>query len=157
MSFWIKFGAVAVMAIGLFLGGYKYAAALYQADIDAMKAEHALALAEKEKEYRANERKQLEAVAQAWDDYEKEKAKLAESRADRASLRVELERVRNLADGYRSRLSEASANRCKHFEERLARCVGLLEEGTGLATEGAELSQRVSSKKDAVVRIHGAQ
>lgn len=154
---WIKIGAVVLAASAFFFGGYKYAAALYQADIDQLKAGHALALAEKEKEYRANERKQIEAISQAWEDYDKTMAELAESRADRASLRVELERVRNLADGYRARLSEASANPCKHISERLARCVGLLEEGAGLATEGAELSQRVNSKKDAVVRIHSVQ
>lgn len=53
-----------------FLGGYRFAAALYQADIDALKAAHALALADKEKENRANERKQADALAKAWDEVE---------------------------------------------------------------------------------------
>lgn len=153
MSTWIKIGAVAIAAAALFFAGYRFAAALYQADIDAMKADHALALAEKEKENRANERKQADALAQAWEEVEKRKAELAESRADSGNLRIELERVRNLADNYRARLSRAGTDSCKHFAERLDRCVGLLEEGAGLSSEGAGLSQRVSGKHDALVRM----
>lgn len=154
MSTWIKIGAVAVAVAAVFFGGYRFAAALYQSDIDAMKAAHALALADKEKEARANERKQNEALAQAWEEVEKRKAELAESRADSGSLRLELERVRVESDRYRKRLSAAGANPCKHFAVRLERCVGLLEEGSGLAAEGAELSQRVAGKHDALARVH---
>ena len=153
MSTWIKIGAVAVAVAAVFFGGYRFAAALYQSDIDAMKAAHALALAEKEKEHRANERKQSEALSQAWDEVEKRKAELAESRADSGSLRLELERVRVESDRYRKRLSATGANACKHFAERLDHCIGLLEEGSGLAAEGAELSQRVAGKHDALVRM----
>lgn len=154
MSTWIKIGAVAVAVAALFLGGYRFAAALYQADIDELKAAHALALADKEKEARANERKQTEALSAAWEEVEKRKAELAASRADSGSLRLELERVRQLADRYRTRMSSAGANPCKHFAVRLERCVGLLEEGSGLAAEGAELSQRVAGKHDALARVH---
>lgn len=154
MTTWIKIGAVVLVAAALFLGGYRFAAALYQADIDELKASHALALAEKEKENRAHERKQSEALAQAWEEVEKRKAELAESRADSGSLRLELERVRNLTDSYRARLSSAGASTCKHFAVRLERCVGLLEEGAGLSSEGAEISQRVSGKHDALAKMH---
>lgn len=154
MSTWIKIGAVAIAAAALFFAGYRFAAALYQADIDAMKADHALALADKEKEARANERKQNEALSAAWDEVEKRKAELAESRADSGNLRIELKRVRVESNRYRKRLSAAGANSCKHFAERLDRCVGLLSEGTGLAAEGAEISQRVAGKHDALVRMH---
>ena len=154
MSTWIKIGAVAIAAAALFLGGYRFAAALYQAEIDEMKAAHAMALADKEKEARANERKQSEALSKAWDEVEKRKAELAESRADSGSLRLELERVRVQSDSYRKRLSAAGASSCKHFAERLDHCIGLLEEGSGLAAEGAELSQRVAGKHDALARVH---
>lgn len=154
MSTWIKIGAVAIAAAVLFFGGYRFAAALYQADIDELKASHALALADKEKENRANERKQNEALSAAWEEIEKRKAELAESRADSGNLRIELERVRNLADSYRARLSAAGASSCKHFAERLDRCVRLLEEGASLSSEGAGLSQRVSGKHDALARLH---
>lgn len=154
MSTWIKIGAVAIAAAALFLGGYRFAAALYQSDIDAMKAAHAMALADKERENRANERKQSEALSQAWDEVEKRKAELAESRADSGNLRIELERVRVESDRYRKRLSSAGASSCKHFAERLDHCIGLLSEGSGLASEGAELSQRLSGKHDALARIY---
>lgn len=154
MSTWIKIGAVAIAAAALFLGGYRFAAALYQSDIDELKASHAMALAKKEKENRANERKQNEALSQAWEEIEKRKAELAESRADSGSLRLELERVRVESDRYLKRLSTAGASSCKHFAVRLERCVGLLEEGSGLAAEGAELSQRVAGKHDALAKIH---
>lgn len=154
MSTWIKIGAVAIAAAALFLGGYRFAAAMYQSDIDELKAAHAMALADKEKEARANERKQSEALAKAWEEVERQKADLAASRADSGNLRIELERVRQLADRYRTRMSSSGASSCKHFAERLDRCVGLLYEGSGLAAEGASLSQRVSGKHDALVRMH---
>lgn len=154
MSTWIKIGAVAIAAAALFFGGYRFAAALYQSDIDELKASHAMALAEKEKEHRANERKKSEALSQAWDEVERRKAELAASRADSGSLRIELERVRVESDRYRKRLSAAGANPCKNFAVRLERCVGLLSEGSGLASEGAELSQRLSGKHDALARMH---
>ena len=154
MSTWIKIGAIAIAAAALFLGGYRFAAALYQSDIDELKAAHAMALAKKEKEARANERKQNEALSKAWDEVEKRKAELAESRADSGSLRLELERVRVESDRYRKRLSAAGASSCKHFAVRLERCVGLLEEGASLSSEGAGLSQRVSGKHDTLARMH---
>lgn len=154
MSTWIKIGSVAIAAAALFFGGYRFAAALYQSDIDELKASHAMALAEKEKEHRANERKQTEALSAAWEEVERQKADLAQSRADSGNLRIELERVRVQSDSYRKRLSAAGASSCKHFAERLDRCVGLLYEGSGLAAEGAELSQRVSGKHDALARIY---
>lgn len=157
MATWIKTGAGVLAALAVFTSGYWYAAALYQSDIDELKAAHAMALADKEKEYRANAGKQMEALSQAWDDFEKAKADLAESRADSASLRIELERVRQLAERHRAGVSASGANACKHFEERLSRCVGLLEEGSSLSAEGAELSQRVSAKHDAVVKIHSGK
>ena len=151
---WFKPLACVLAAIGIFVSGYKYAASIYQAEIAEIEKNHALALAEKTAELRANERKQMEAVTTAWEEYEKTKAELTKSRATAGNLRIELERMRNLADGYRARLSESGANPCKHFEERLDRCVGLLNEGAGLAAEGAELSQRASAKHDAVIRMH---
>lgn len=154
MSTWIKIGAVVVASAAVFFGGYRFAAALYQADIDELKAAHALALADKEKEARANERKQTEALSAAWDEVEKRKAELAASRADSGNLRLELERVRVESDSYRKRLSAAGASSCKHFAERLDHCVGLLYEGSGLAAEGASLSQRVSGKHDALAKMY---
>ena len=154
MATWVKIGAAVFAAVAIFFGGYRYAAALYQSDIDEMKAAHAMALAQKENEYRANQSKQISAYAEAIDQLEKKSAELAENRADSGNLRLELERVRQLADRYRSRMSSTGASSCKHFAVRLERCVGLLEEGAGLSSEGAAISQRVSGKHDALARLH---
>lgn len=161
---WLKWAGAALAAAALFVSGYKYAASIYQAEIAEIEKNHALALAEKTAELRANERKQMEAVTTAWEEYEKTKAELTKSRATAGNLRIELERMRNLADNYRSRLSRAGADSCKHFAIRLGRCVGLLKEGgslsvrgSDLASEGAGLLGEVAAKKDAVVKIHSAQ
>lgn len=147
MSAWLKYAGCAIVAVLIFGAGYKYAAALYEADIAAIYEANAMALAQKESEYRANASKQILAYNEAIDELEK-------SRSDARSLRDSLERVRLEADRYRSRLPSSSATACKHFSERLAGCVKLLEEGASLATEGAELSIDVARKKDAAVKIH---
>lgn len=161
---WLKWAGAALAAIGIFVSGYKYAASIYQAEIAEIEKNHALAFAEKTNEFRANESKQMEAVTTAWEEYEKTKAELAKSRATAGNLRIELERMRNAADRNLDRLPQTSANPCKHFEERYARCVGLLKEGgslsvrgSDLASEGAGLLGEVAAKKDAVVKIYGGK
>ena len=150
MSTWIKIGAGVLVAATLFVGGYRYAAALYQSDIDELKAAHALALAEKQKEIVANERKQTEALSQAWDDFESAKAELAKSRADAGSLRIELERVRQLDE---NRKRQASASQCRDERAAVARCESLLREGVGLLGEGRDVLQRGAAIHDAVIEL----
>lgn len=167
---WLTDGKVSTwftIVVGLVAGGvifycgYGVASNKYKAEIAEIEKNHALALAEKTNELRANESKQMEAVTTAWEEYEKTKAELTKSRATAGNLRIELERMRNAADRNLDRLSQTSANPCKHFEERYARCVGLLKEGgslsvrgSDLASEGAGLLGEVAARKDAVVKIH---
>lgn len=125
------------------VGGYKYAAALYEADIADMQAQHALALKEKTDEYRAKEQSQAQQLADAWDQLER-------ARAESVDLRADVDRVRKLANGYRAKLSGAGADSCAPVRERLASCTKLLEEGAKLSAEGAELAQRIAEKKDAL-------
>lgn len=154
--------AAGIAASGvIFFCGYGVASNKYKAEIAEIEKSHALALVKKTAELRANESKQMEAVTTAWEEYEKAKAELSKSRASVGDLNAELERMRNTADRNLARLSQAGANPCKHFEERYARCVGLLKEGgslsvrgADLASEGAGLFGEVAAKKDAVVRIH---
>ncbi len=147
MNTWLKVAAYTVAGFLIFGSGYKYAAALYEADIADLEAQHALALKEKTDAYRAKEQSQAQQLADAWDKYEK-------ARAESADLRVDVDRVRKLADDYRARLPAAGADSCDALRERLAGCTKLLEEGAKLSTEGAELSSRVSARKDALVKIH---
>ena len=143
---WLKYLGAALAAAALFVSGYKYAASIYKAEIAQLREEHALATKELTDEYREKERGQAQQLADAWDKYEK-------ARAEYVSLRGDVDRVRKLADNYRSRLSEAGTDSCDAIKERLASCTRLLEEGAELSAEGARLSQGIAAKKDAVVKI----
>lgn len=148
MGVWLKVGGALFAAIALFASGYKYAAALYEADIADMQAQHALALKDKTDEYRAKEQSQAKQLADAWDALER-------ARAESVNLRGDVDRVRKLADNYRSRLSAAGTDSCDAVKERLASCTKLLEEGAKLSAEGAELAQRIAEKKDALSTVTG--
>lgn len=143
---WLKYAGIALAGILIFVSGYKYAAALYEADIADMKAQHALATKELTDEYREKERGQAQQLADAWDALER-------ARAESVDLRDDVERVRKLADGYRTKLSGIGSDSCDAVRERLASCTELLSEGAGLSAEGADLAERVAARKDAVVKI----
>lgn len=147
---WFKYLGAAFAAAAFFIGGYKYAAALYKADIADMQAQHAMAMKEKTDEYRAKEKTQAQQLADAWDALER-------ARAESVSLRDDVDRVRVEADHYRAELSRANSDSCTPFRKRLARCTDLLAEGASLSSEGAGLAERVAARKDAVVKIHSTQ
>ena len=146
---WFKYLGVGVAAMGIFIGGYKYATALYKEEIAQIRAEHALATKELTDEYRAKEQSQAQQLADAWDALER-------ARVESIDLRADVERVRDEADRYRARLSAAGSDSCEPIRERLAGCTKLLEEGAELSSEGAALSERVAAKKDAVVKIQAS-
>ena len=145
---WLKWAGAALAAAAFFIGGYKYAAALYEADIADMQAKHALALKDKTDEYRAKEQNQAKQLADAWDQLER-------ARAESVDLRADVDRVRDEADRYRARLSADGTDSCDAIRERLASCTKLLEEGAKLSAEGAELAQRIAEKKDALSTVTG--
>lgn len=147
MNTCIKIGAVAIAAAALFFSGYRFAAALYEADIADMKAQHALATKELTDEYRKKEQNQAKRLADAWDQLEK-------ARDESVNLRADVNRVRKLADRYRARLSGAGADSCKPCKAELGKCVRLLSEGASLAGEGADLSVRIAADKDALAKIN---
>lgn len=143
---WYKAVAVAVAAAAFFIGGYKYAAALYSEDIAQMREQAATAMAKQEKAHREAERKSALALSEAMDQ-------LAAARAESIDLRGDVERVRKLADSYRARLSAASTDSCDALRERLAGCTKLLEEGAELSAEGAKLSGQIAAKKDVLAIV----
>lgn len=143
---WLKWAGAALAAAALFVSGYKYAAALYEADIADMQTQHALAMKEKTDEYRSKEQFQAKQLADAWDQLER-------ARAESVDLRGDVDRVRQLADGYRSRLSATGADSCAPVRERLASCTKLLEEGAELSAEGAKLSGQIAAKKDVLAIV----
>ena len=140
MNTWLKVASCAVVGLLIFGAGYKYAAALYEADIADMQAQHALALKEKTDEYRSKEQSQAKELAAAWDQLER-------ARAESVSLRD---------DSYRTKLSGADSDPCAPIRKRLTSCTRLLEEGASLSSEGAGLAEGIASKKDAVIKIHSA-
>lgn len=145
---WLKYLGAALAAVALFVSGYKYAAALYEAGIADLQLQHALAMKEKTDEYRSKEQSQAKQLADAWDA-------LGRARAESIDLRADVDRVRLEANRYRSRLSAASTDSCDAVKERLASCTKLLEEGAKLSAEGAELAQRIAEKKDALSTVTG--
>ena len=148
MNTWLKVASCAVVGLLIFGAGYKYAASIYKAEIAQLREEYALATKELTDEYREKERGQAQQLADAWDALER-------ARAESVDLRADVDRVRKLADNYRSRLSAAGTDSCDAIRERLASCTKLLEEGAKLSAEGAELAQRIAEKKDALSTVTG--
>ena len=142
---WKSVATVAACALCAF-AGYRYAAALYTADIEALRADYASRAAQLEETYRAKERESTEALSAAWDARDK-------ALADAVDLRGDVERVRREGDALRRQLSQAKPSACDACRAKLAGCVGLLEEGASLLEEGSSLSQRIAADKDALAKI----
>ena len=144
---WLKYLGAALAAAALFLSGYKYAAANYEAVIADMQAQHALALKEKTDEYRAKEQSQAQQLADAWDQWER-------ARAESADLRVDVDRVRNQAAALERKRSKSSAASCASERELLAGCTSLLARGEGLVERCERVARDSATKHDAVVKLH---
>ena len=144
---WLKYLGAALAAAALFLSGYKYAAAIYEADIADMQAQHALALKEKTDEYRAKEQSQAQQLVDAWDQLER-------ARAESADLRVDVDRVRNQAAALERKLSRSSAASCASERKLLAGCTSLLARGASLVERCEKVARDSATKHDAVVKLH---
>lgn len=144
---WLKWAGAALAAAALFVSGYKYAAALYEADIADLQAQHALAIKEKTDEYRSKEQSQAKLLADAWDKYEK-------ARAESVDLRADVERVRNEADRYLSRLSSADRkSSSSSYQTQVFTCTRLLKESAELLEEGGRMAQEFAIGGETVVRL----
>lgn len=131
-----------------FVLGYRYAAALYEADIATLKEDYARRAQTLEAEYRGKERVQYQSLLLALEERDKALARVSDLSGD-------VKRVRKQADAYRSRLSESSSDSCQSCKVELARCTGLLERGAEVAGRCGALAQRLAVDKDAVVKIVG--
>ena len=141
-----KMLAVLVLSAAFFVTGYQYAAALYGADIAALREDYATRAHALEVKYREKEKVQYKSLVAAWEARDRALTRVDELGAD-------YERVRKQAADARSRLSAAAGGTCDAERKQLARCAGLLERGTELVRRGVELSERTSIDKDAVVKI----
>ena len=138
--------ATALALCVAFAAGYRYSAALYGADIAALREDYATRAQSLEVKYREKERGYAQSLVDAWEARDK-----ALARAD--DLGADLERVRKQAADARSRLSATGAGTCDAEREQLARCAGLLERGTELVRRGVDLSERTAIDKDAIAKI----
>ena len=142
----LKVWATALALCVAFAAGYRYSAALYGADIAALREDYATRAQALEAKYREKERVQYLSLVEAWQARDE-----ALSLVD--ALNGDIDRVRGEAAAAKRRLSANSAVACKSEREQLARCADLLERGTELVRRGVELSERTAIDKDAVVKI----
>lgn len=129
---WKIFGAV-VTLVAAFVGGYQYAAALYEKDAADLREAEAVARADLG-------RKQYAKLVEALDA-------LAGLRGELADARADAERVRRAAE---VRERRASASACGAERAAVSACEGLLRESVELLAEGRELLQESAGVHDAV-------
>lgn len=142
----LKVWATALALCVAFAAGYRYSAALYGADIAALREDYATRAQSLEVKYREKERGYAQSLVDAWEARDK-----ALARAD--DLGADLERVRKQAADARRRLSASSAGSCDAERKQLARCADLVERGAELVRRGVELSERTAIDKDSVVQL----
>ena len=141
-----KFIGAAALALSAFIVGYRYAAALYSADIAALREDYATRASALEEKYRAKEQENARAVVAAWEERDR-------ARRDAVRLDGDLERVRDEAAALRSQLSRAPADSCSALRAELAECSALCQRGAELLGRGARELSEVAADKDAVVRM----
>lgn len=128
-----RLAGVAAAIVVAFVGGYQYAAALYEKDAAELREAEAVARADMG-------RKQYAKMVEALDA-------LAGLRGELADARADAERVRRAAE---VRERRASASACGAERAAVSACEGLLRESVELLAEGRELLQESAGVHDAV-------
>lgn len=150
VSVWLKVGAVAVGAVGCFLGGYQMAAALYGRDIAQMREDYATRAQVLEEEYRDKEAIARQSLIAAWEERD-----AAHREADRrvGELDALARSLRDENASLRSELSGAPGDPCAACGRALIECSRLLDESAGLLAEGARVRLEDAGDIDAIRRI----
>ena len=125
--------AIVAALTAAFIGGYQYAAALYEKDAAELREAEAVARADMG-------RKQYAKMVEALDA-------LAGLRGELADARADAERVRRAAE-VRARRTSAAA--CSAERAAVSACEGLLRESVELLAEGRGLLQETTGVHDAV-------
>lgn len=150
ISFWIKFGAVAIGAVACFFGGYQVAAALYGRDIAQLREDYATRARLLEEQFRDKEAIARQSLIAAWEERD-----AAHREADRRVGELD-DLARSLRDenaALRSELSGAPGDPCAPCARSLGECTRLLDEGAGLLAEGASVRLEDAGDIDAIRRI----
>lgn len=129
---------IAAAVVAAFIGGYQYAAALYERDAADLRESEAVARAEQGRKAYAKLVASMDALAGL-------RGELADARAD-------AERVRRAAE---VRERRASASACGAERAAVSACEGLLRESVDLLGEGRGLLQESARVHDAAVTAHG--
>lgn len=150
ISFWIKFGAVALGAVACFLGGYQVAAALYGRDIAQLREDYAVRAQLLEEDYRGKEALARQSLIAAWEERD-----AAHREADKriADLDTLARSLRDENAKLRSELSGAPGDPCAPCGRALGECTRLLDESAGLLAEGARVRLEDAGDIDAIRRI----
>ena len=123
--------AIVAALTAAFIGGYQYAAALYEKDAAELREAEAVARADMG-------RKQYAKMVEALDA-------LAGLRGELADARADAERVRRAAE-VRARRTSAAA--CSAERAAITACERLLRESVGILAEGRELLQETAGVND---------
>lgn len=152
VSVWLKVGAVAVGAVGCFLGGYQVAAALYGRDIAQLREDYALHAQRLEEEYRGKEALARQSLIAAWEERD-----AAHREADRrvGELDALARSLRDENASLRSELSGAPGDPCAPCGRALGECSRLLDEGSELLVEGARVRLEDAGDIDAIRKVIG--
>lgn len=150
ISFWIKFGAVAIGAVACFFGGYQVAAALYGRDIAQLREDYAVRAQLLEEDYRGKEALARQSLIAAWEERD-----AAHREADKriADLDTLARSLRDENSALRSELSGAPGDPCAACGRALIECSRLLDESAGLLAEGARVRLEDAGDIDAIRRI----
>lgn len=128
--------AIVAALTAAFIGGYRYAAALYEKDAAELREAEAVVRADMG-------RKQYAKMVEALDA-------LAGLRGELADARADAERVRRAAE-VRARRKSAAA--CSAERTAITACEKLLRESVGILAEGRELLQESARVHDAAIGV----
>lgn len=141
-----KVWAALAAAVGIFVAGYEYAAALYGEDIAALREDYASRALALEEKYRAREAENARAVVSAWEARDR-------ALADADDLSDELGRVRDEAARAKRQLSRTGADPCGPCREQLARGAELVARGAELLGRCRDLAERTAIDKDTLAAL----
>lgn len=154
ISFWIKFGAVAICAVACFLGGYQVAAALYGRDIAQLREDYAVRAQLLEEDYRGKEALARQSLIAAWEERD-----AAHREADRrvGELDALARSLRDENAALRSELPGTAGDPCAPCGRALGECTRLLDESAGLLAESARVRLEDAGDIDAIRKVIGAE
>ena len=141
-----RFIGAAALALSAFIVGHRYAAALYSADIAALREDYATRASVLEEKYRAKEQENARAVVAAWEERDR-------ALASATDLSDELSRVRIEADCTRRELSRTRGDSCDAVRAELSTCTSLFERSVEFLARDSQLAERIAIERDSIIHM----